>query len=155
MFKCCKLMLTVVMFFMFAAGVLAQSPGISLEWTFATTNTDGTPLTDLSGVKIYYGTSSSNYTHKVDVPGGNPGETKTFRLTASEHNLLPGVVYYMTGTAYNKNGLESDFCEEITRSFVIMEMPGIIISENFSGEVWRKIYEVKDGVFHQRWELVE
>jgi len=153
--KLSKWMLTIVMFFMFAVGVLAQSPGISLKWTFATTNLDGSPLTDLAGAKVYYGTSSSNYTHVIDVPGGVPGESKTFRLTASEYNLLPGVLYYFNGTAYNTSGLESDFCDEVTRSFVIMEIPGIIISEKFKGEVWRKVYEVKDGIFQQRWELVE
>ena len=37
------------------------SPGVA-----PSINEDGTPLTDLAGYKIYYGTASGNYTNNVD-----------------------------------------------------------------------------------------
>jgi hypothetical protein len=132
-----------------------NEPGISVSWTFVTHNTNGTPVTNLAGAKVYYGTSSSNYTHVIDVPGGVPGQSKTFRLAASVHGLLPGVTYYLNGTAYNRAGLESDFCNEVAKSFHILDMPGITISETAAGEVWRRVIEVRDGVFRQRWKLVK
>ena len=82
---------------------------VRVAWTFADRNTDGTPLTDLAGAKVYYGTASSNYTHVVDVPGGVPGSEGRATVTGLAH----GVAYYLNGTAYNAAGLESDFCNEV------------------------------------------
>src|SRR4030067_1427045 len=38
-----------------------------LTWDAPTTNTDGSPLTDLAGYKIYYGDSSGQYSSTVPV----------------------------------------------------------------------------------------
>jgi hypothetical protein len=130
-------------------------PGITVMWDMPTNHVDGTPLTDLAGAKVYYGTSSSNYSAVVVVPGGAPGETITYRLTMAAHGLLPGVTYYLNGTAYNTSGLESDFCNEVAKSFQIETVPRIKITETESGEVWGRVYEVVDGVFRQRWEKVK
>ena len=95
-----------------AALVAAALAGeVTVAWTFATNNVDGTPLTDLAGAKVYYGTTSSNYTRVVDVPGGAPGQTKSHTVTG----LVDGVRYYLNGTAYNTAGLESDFCREVAK----------------------------------------
>jgi hypothetical protein len=99
----------------FAAAAMAQltvTKGVvPVEWTFATSNVDGSPFTDLAGAKVYYGTTSSNYTRVVDVPGGTPGASVKYTVTG----LVAGVTYYLNGTAYNRAGLESDFCTEIRR----------------------------------------
>lgn len=79
---------------------------VPLRWKLPTNNMDGTPATDLAGAKIYYGLSSSNYTVVVDV-----GLTNHCVITG----LVEGVTYYWTGTAYNKDGLESDFCSEVAK----------------------------------------
>ena len=84
---------------------------ITVAWTFATNNVDGTPLTDLAGAKVYYGTASSNYTHVVTVPGGVPGGAGRATVTG----LTAGVTYYLTGTAYNAAGMESDCCNEVRK----------------------------------------
>jgi len=127
-------------------------PGIGVSWTFAKVNMDGTPLTDLAGAKVYYGTSSSNYTHVVDVPGGAPGETKTFRLSAAEHNLQPGVTYYLNGTAYNSAGLESDFCNEVTKSFQVVTAPAKLQQTTTIGTERWALVNVKDGnVWRRVW----
>jgi hypothetical protein len=90
---------------------IAGAAEVRVAWTFATHNTDGSPLTDLAGAKVYYGTASSNYTHVADVPGGTPGADARFTVTG----LVDGVRYFLNGTAYNLAGLESDFCNEISR----------------------------------------
>jgi len=92
---------------------------VSVAWTFATQNIDGTPLTDLAGAKVYWGTASSNYTHVADVPGGQPGGPGSYTIS----NLTAGVTYYVNGTAYNTEGLESDFCAEVVRVAVDRPKP--------------------------------
>ena len=94
-----------------AMGMVLYGADITVSWTFATTNVDGTPLTDLAGAKVYYGTSSSNYTVVVDVPGGVPGGNVSHKITG----LKAGTTYFINGTAYNTSGLESDFCAQISK----------------------------------------
>jgi hypothetical protein len=89
----------------------AGAADVTVAWTFATTNMDGTPLTDLAGAKVYYGTASSNYTHVIEVPGGTPGADAQFTVTG----LVAGVTYFLNGTAYSTRGLESDFCNEVSK----------------------------------------
>ena len=67
---------------------------------------DGTPLIDLGGAKIYYGTNSYNYTHVIDV-----GMVTNYTIT----NLELGKKYYFNGVAYNTAGLESDFTIEVSK----------------------------------------
>ena len=88
-----------------AAGI-AGAAEISVQWDMPTTNTDGTPLTDLAGARIYYGTASSNYTATVDA-----GMVESLSVTG----LTAGATYYFNGTAYNTAGLESDFCTEVAK----------------------------------------
>ncbi len=78
----------------------------TLSWDAPTTNTDGTPLTNLAGYKIYYGTSSGNYTRIIDV--GNV-------TTSVINNLAPGT-YYFTTTAYDASGIESDYSNEVSKT---------------------------------------
>jgi len=70
---------------------------ISLEW-----DANGEP--DLAGYTVYYGTSSGNYTASADV-GNN-----THCVIS---NLEPGVTYYLAATAYDSEGNESGFSDEI------------------------------------------
>ncbi|MEW6586171.1 MAG: hypothetical protein AB1442_11250, partial [Nitrospirota bacterium] len=46
---------------------LGHSAQTTLSWQAPATNEDGTPLTDLAGCKVYYGTVSRNYTQSSDV----------------------------------------------------------------------------------------
>ena len=90
----------------FSVAWAASTPSVTVQWTMPTVNLDGTPLTDLAGAKIYYGTASSNYTHVVDV-----GMVESYTVTG----LVEGVTYYLNGTAYYTAGLESDFCNEVAK----------------------------------------
>ncbi len=85
----------------------SNSPGNSatLTWDPPSTNADGTPLTDLDGYKIYYCTSSGNYTKVVNV-----GNVTTYKIEP----LNPGT-YYFTVTAYDTSGNESDYSNEVSR----------------------------------------
>jgi hypothetical protein len=74
----------------------------TLAWNAPTTNTDGTLLTDLAGYKIYYGTSSGNYTSVIDA-----GNATTYTIT----NLSPGA-YYFAVTSYDISGIESAYSGE-------------------------------------------
>jgi hypothetical protein len=90
---------------------LTQSPppaavaAVNLAWSAPTENSDGTPLTDLKGYKIHYGTQSQNYTGSISVD--NP--TVTTYLVES----LPAGTYYFAVTAYNSVGAESSLSDEV------------------------------------------
>jgi len=92
-------------------GAQAQAADVTVSWTFATNNVDGTALTDLAGAKIYYGVASSNYVKIVDVPGVAPGAVGHCIVTG----LVSGLTYYFNGTAYNTSALESDFAAEVSK----------------------------------------
>ena len=80
---------------------------LSITWDAPSENTDGTPLTDLAGYKIYYGTSSHTYTESVDVGSST---------VATISNLSPGL-WCFVATSYNTSGNEStystEFCDTI------------------------------------------
>jgi|GEM_PF-5829091 len=77
----------------------------TLSWNAPTTNADGTLLTDLEGYRVYYGTSSHNYSQDIDV-----GNVTTYTIT----NLVSGVTYYFAVTAYDTSGNESNFSNEVS-----------------------------------------
>jgi len=70
----------------------------SLSWTPVTTDTSGTPLADLAGYKVYYGTS--------------PGELDTAILvqdpsaTAYVVNYLASGTWYFAVAAYTTGGID-------------------------------------------------
>lgn len=77
----------------------------TLSWYAPTTNADGTPLTDLAGYYVYYGTQSQNYDHKNKV-----GNVKTYTVA----NLADGAPYYCAVTAYDTSGNESKPSNEVS-----------------------------------------
>ena len=62
-------------------------------------NTDGSPLTDLRGYEVVYGTGPSTLDRTVDVP--SPGI-----LSVVIDELDPGTWYFAV-RAYNARGIES------------------------------------------------
>jgi hypothetical protein len=71
----------------------------TLSWTAPDENTDGTPLINLAGYRIYYGTSADALDQVVDIP--SVGVT-----TYVVANLMTGT-YYFSIRAYNSTGAES------------------------------------------------
>ena len=92
-----------------SGNVDTTNPDISrtVVWDAPSTGADGTALSSdgIGGYKIYYVTSSGNYTNSVDV-----GKVTTY----TPPNLSSGP-YYFTVTAYDLNGTESDYSNEVVR----------------------------------------
>jgi hypothetical protein len=86
----------------------------NLSWVAPTTYTDGTPLTNLAGYKVYYGTSPGNYGAPVNV-----GNQTNYTATG-----LGGGSYYFAVTAYDTSGSESGFSNEGSKT--ITAVPPVI-----------------------------
>ena len=82
------------------------SGGVTLNWTPPTENTDGSPLTNLAGYNIHYGTASGDYSQTVSV--SNPG-----LATYVVDNLGPGTYYFSIG-AVSSSGAESPLSSEVS-----------------------------------------
>ncbi len=83
----------------------------TLSWNAPTTRSDGStlnPATDLTKYKLYYGTSSRNYTQAVDIP--NPGTTIITRSV----NLSSGT-YYFAVSVVDTAGQESGYSTEVSK----------------------------------------
>jgi hypothetical protein len=83
---------------------VAHSAEIALTWE---ANTEP----NLTGYRVYYGTASETYYYSVDI--GNV-------TSCSVSNLLVGQTYYFVVTAYNTDGIESEYSEEVS---VAVEAP--------------------------------
>jgi hypothetical protein len=81
---------------------------VTLSWIAPAQNTDGSPLTNLAGYRIFYGTRSRQYDHEIRLD--DPGIT-----TYVVENLVPGT-YYFAAKSFNSNGVESDFSGEAVRT---------------------------------------
>jgi hypothetical protein len=79
-----------------------------LSWARPTKNVDGSTLTNLSGYKIYYGTSSRNYTQTIAVSGAATLQ-RTVVLSS------PGT-WYFSLTAVNTIGAESAHSGEVSKT---------------------------------------
>ena len=77
----------------------AHAGEATLRWIAPTQNTDGSPLTNLAGYRIYYGASSTQLTQTIQL--ANAGLT-----TYVVRDLAPGTWYFAV-TAYNSAGVES------------------------------------------------
>ena len=84
-----------------------QTGSTALSWTVPTSRTDGSPLANLAGYKIYYGRMSGIYDYKIDI--NNPGI-----LTYVVENLVSGDWYFAL-VAYDSEGLASDRSNEVLR----------------------------------------
>ena len=85
------------------AGVLDAS------WTLPTTNSDGTPLTDLASFRIYYSSSGTPcpgpfvFQMPSPTPAPQANQSTTFKLTG----LKNGTTYFVAVTAVDLSGNES------------------------------------------------
>lgn len=91
----------------FSIDVQAVATGsATLNWGVPTQNTDGSPLTNLSGFRVYWGKNGA-YTNSATI--NNPSVT-----TYVVENLSPGVWSFVT-TAFNTSGTESGFSNAATK----------------------------------------
>ena len=83
------------------AGVAANPGGALLvTWSAPKKNTDGTPLTDLTGYTVYYGTEPGAYTKSLTIDD----PTVTYAVV---RGLVPGVHYFVAVASNNSMGRHS------------------------------------------------
>jgi len=81
----------------------------TLDWDAPTTNSDGSPLTNLAGYRIYYGTSKANLNHTITVPHVG--------ITTYVVNSLGAGTYYFAILAYNTAGVQSNLSNIVPSVF--------------------------------------
>jgi hypothetical protein len=82
-----------------AAGTAPTAGSATLTWAPPTENTDGTPITGLTGYHIYYGTSASALTTTITI-------TSAAETSYVVSGLAPGT-YYFAVDAYNSAAVDS------------------------------------------------
>jgi len=78
---------------------------VTMDWEAPTVRADGTPLGDLSGFKVHYGTAPGNYSTSVDIG---------LATTCLIEDLPIGSTYFFVVTAYDASGNESELSNEIS-----------------------------------------
>jgi hypothetical protein len=76
-----------------------KADSATLSWQAPDTNTDGTPLTDLAGYYIHYGTDIANLDQLITIP--------TVEMLNYTINNLAGGTYYFAVSCYTTAGVES------------------------------------------------
>jgi len=79
----------------------------ALSWTAPTENVDGSALTNLSGYKVYWGSSPRTYSSSANVSGAG--------ATTFTTNLAPGTWYFAV-TAVDSTGGESAKTNEVSKT---------------------------------------
>ena len=86
----------------------SSTGSVTLNWTAPTENEDGSTLDDLSGYRIYWGTTPGNYVNSLTID--SPGLT-----TYVIDNLAPGT-YEFVATSVNAAGIESVYSNAATKT---------------------------------------
>jgi len=109
---------------------------VVLNWVAPIQNTDGTPLTDLAGFKIYMGqTLGGPYPVTIDI-------TDPTVTTLTIPNLTEGDTYYFVSTAYNSANpvQESDFSNEAVKTIPpLVPMPPTMLT------IEQTVYSISKG----------
>jgi hypothetical protein len=93
----------------FGISVAAVAAGsATLSWAAPTQNEDGSPLSNLAGFKVYWGSGPGSYANTVTI--NNPGIT-----TYVVENLVAGTYYFAT-SAFNSAGTESHYSNEASKT---------------------------------------
>jgi len=79
---------------------------LGLTWTSPELREDGTVLinNEISGYRIYYGTTAGDYQYQVDVDSGS---------NSAQVSAIPSGTYYAVVTAVDTDGRESLYSEEV------------------------------------------
>lgn len=112
----------------------SQTGTITLAWDTPTENSDGTPLFDLAGYKLYYDNDQAGEPYNgIGLPeGDSPITISLFSLTDQFNpefvlTLVPSGTYYIVVTAYDDVLNESNYSNEITGSVIDSIAPGEVV----------------------------
>ena len=87
----------------------SNSPGsATLSWEAPTANTNGSPLTDLAGYRIYYGSSPKQLSHSVHIKSVG---LQTYVID----DLQPGTWYFAVKSVA-ANGAESSLSDVVAKT---------------------------------------
>jgi hypothetical protein len=103
-------------FLLLALAGQARAEQVSLAW-------DANTEPELGGYKLYYGTAAQAYSQVINVG-------KNTQVTVS--NLSQGVTYFFAVTAYNLQGVESDYSNEINNT--VLRQFRLTVSKRGSGD---------------------
>jgi len=96
----------------FAITVAAASTGsITVSWVPPTQNMDGTPVTGLSGFRVFYGTASRQYAQSLLV------SSPSLRSVVVE-GLSPGTTWYFGVKSVSNTGVESEYSNEAVKTLL-------------------------------------
>ena len=79
---------------------------VTFTWDMPTTNEDGSPLTDLAGARVHYGTAPGVYDTTIDA-----GNVSTYTVNMPEGN------YYGAISAYDTSGNEGAKSNEVNFTY--------------------------------------
>jgi hypothetical protein len=102
-----------------------QAVQVDLTWDAPTTGAEDPLLTNLAGYKLYYGQSSRSYEFTIDI-----GNDTSIALS----NLEAGQTYYVAVVAYDSEGVESEFSNEVSLlAGLALSIPeGLVAAYNFN-----------------------
>jgi len=93
----------------FSIQVVALATGsVTLSWTPPTSNTDGSPLNNLAGYRVYWGTSPTSLSNSVTVPNAGLATYVVGQLTPAQ--------WHFAVTAYTSTGYESGYSNVASRT---------------------------------------
>ena len=116
-----KLSLSFLILFIFSLCniSISQSAEATFSWT-----PNSEP--NLAGYKIYSGTSSGDYNIATDV--GLP-EITAENMSSTLTGLTEGVTYYFAATAYDTDGFESNFSQEVQIALgSVISQPSLVVT---------------------------
>jgi hypothetical protein len=80
----------------------------TLSWQAPTTRSDGSPLTNLAGYRIRYGTTVGSYPNLIQIANGG--------LTSAVIENLSRATWYFVATAYDSTGAESSYSSVVSKT---------------------------------------
>lgn len=89
-----------------AFSIIVETPSVTVSWLPPTTNTNGTPVAELDGYGVYYGTAPGQYTQFAAVSGPN-------MRSVCLNGLSTGTAWYFAVTAISSSGVESAHSIEV------------------------------------------
>jgi Putative Ig domain len=87
--------------------VAPASGSAVVNWTPPTANTNGTPLTGLAGIRIYYGTNASSLSQSIQL---------TATQTSTTISNLAAGTWYFAGSVFTSSGAQSALSSVVSAS---------------------------------------